>query len=186
VSQSFNFASPSSSKSTSQGRILSIHRLTVAAAYAGQSFVYRTGESSYENDPYAEFVVPPEEGLRQPLEAHLRASGFFRDVVEPDSALQPDTLVEISVVRLYGDFRQRTNPVAELEMRFVFFDAQSRTTGKVILDKDYSEKIRLKNRTAAALMAGWNTGLSQIMKRLAEDLKAHQTRVPVSGSSGTR
>lgn len=173
VSQSFSFASPAASSNAppSGGPILSIRRVSVAARFDNQAFVYRTGELSYERDPYAGFLVPPDESLAEPLRNYFRASGVFDSVTEPGSVIQPNVLAEISVSQLYGDFRDRSHPLAMLEVRFVFIPVRHGAPGKVAFEKSYTKRVPLKARTAAALMAGWNTALQEIARAVIADLK---------------
>jgi ABC-type uncharacterized transport system auxiliary subunit len=163
--QSFIFAPapPSATRATPGGRVLGIRSLQVATPFDGRAFVYRTGEFSYERDPYAEFMVSPEEGFISPICNWWREAGAFNSVVEAGSALKPDTLVEIHVGQLYGDFRSSERPTAVLAMRFVFFDSPKGIPGKVILQQEYSRSIPLNARTAAALIEGWNQALAQIL-----------------------
>ena len=173
-SQLFSFeimphASPSS---PSPAHVLSIRRLRVAAPFEGQSFVYRTGEFSYERDPYAGFLVPPAESLAEPLKTYFGQSGIFGDVVEPGSALEPDIVAEINVVRLNGDFRSRANPASVLQIHFTFVSAANKNSSRILLDKEYSKEVSLQARTAAAVMTGWNKGLTEILDQVCKDLKA--------------
>src|SRR5690348_13807012 len=71
--QFFTFATPQNTASdgSSNSQVLAIRRLSVAPPFASQSFVYRTGEFSYEQDPYAQFLVPPEDDLQEPLRGYL-------------------------------------------------------------------------------------------------------------------
>ena len=162
--QTFLFAPPPSAPKGAPGsRVLGIRALQVAAPFESREFLYRTGDYSYEHDPYAEFMVPPADGLISPVCSWIRAAGVFREVEEPGSALKPDTLVEIHVSELYGDFRPATNATAVLAMRFDFFEAPHGIPGKAILQREYSREIPLKARTAAALVDGWNQGLAQIL-----------------------
>ncbi|PWU19650.1 MAG: hypothetical protein C5B50_05935 [Verrucomicrobia bacterium] len=139
--------------------VLEIKKITVAAPFAGQSFVYRTGDVSFEQDPYAQFLVSPEESLAEPLRECFRKSAKFSAVTEPGSAQRSTLSAELTVNELYGDFRDRAQPAAVLAIRLVLFDSKSRS---VVLEKDYSRRIPLKARTAAAVMAGWNEALEQI------------------------
>ena len=154
------FATP---KAAPGNRVLGIRTLEVAAPFEGRPFVYRTGEFSYDSDPYAEFMVPPAEGLVVPIGSWLREAGGSSGMVGAGSALKPDTLIEIQVVQLYGDFRSSEHPAAVLAMRFVFFDASNGIPGKVILQQEYSRDIPLKAPTATALVEGWNQALAQIL-----------------------
>lgn len=171
VRQSFAFASPAAGSVASppHGPVLAIRRLTVAAPFDGQSFLYRTGEFSYERDPYAEFLDSPEQLLGPPIRAWLRESGKFAAVVEPGSALRPTLLVEVAVSRLYGDFRQGRAPAAVLEMRFLFFAAGRDTVGPLQFQKNYTERLPLRRRTAASLVAGWNEALGRIIEEAARE-----------------
>jgi len=163
--QSFIFAPPSLSTAgvPSGSRVLGIRSLEVAAPFEGRPFVYRTGEFSYDRDPYAGFMVAPAEGLVSPICIGWRQAGGFSAVVEAGSALKPNTLVEIHVGQLYGDFRQSEKATAVLAMRFVFFDAPNGIPGNVILQREYARDIPLKARTAAALIEGWNQALAEIL-----------------------
>jgi cholesterol transport system auxiliary component len=162
-------------------RVLSIRNLQIAAPFEGRSFVYRTGEFSYVRDPYAEFLEPPAEELMAPLRGWLRGNGDFSAVVEAGSALKPDTLVEVSVSQLFGDFRQPEHPAAILTIRFVFFDATNGVPGKVIFQQEYSRSIPLSTPTAATLMDGWERALSEILAQVSSDFRHLETSAPTSG-----
>jgi ABC-type uncharacterized transport system auxiliary subunit len=162
----------------SSGRVLGIRTLQVAAPFEGREFVYRTGEFSYDRDAYAEFMVPPAEGLVFPICRWLRETGAFKAVIEASSALNPDTLVEIHVSQLYGDFRPSESATAVLSIRFVFFDAPNGVPAKVILQREYSRNIPLKARTAAALIEGWNQALAQILDLAALDFGLADANTP--------
>jgi ABC-type uncharacterized transport system auxiliary subunit len=178
--QSFIFAPPSPPAvgGASAGRVLGIRTLQVAALFDGRPFVYRIGEYSYERDPYAEFMEPPAEALVAPIGNWFRATGGFSAVVEPGSALKPNTLVEIQVVQLYGDFRPSQPPAAVLDMRFAFFGVSNGVPGMVVLQREYSRGIPLKARTAAALVAGWNQALAQILDSAMQDFKRPGATTP--------
>ena len=163
--QSFVFSPPlhSASGVVANGRVLGIRSLQVAAPFEGRGFVYRTGPFSYGRDPYAEFMVLPAHGMVCPICSWWRAAGGFKAVVDTGSAFKPDTLVEIQVSQLYGDFRPSEKPAACLTMHFIFFDAPAGVPGKVILEREYSRAIPLPARNAPALIEGWNQALSQIL-----------------------
>jgi hypothetical protein len=171
--QTFTFAAPAidSTNASASGRVLGIRRLQIAPPFDGRSLVYRTGEFSYVRDPYAEFLDLPAEEMTAPVRAWLRGGGGFSVVVERGSALTPDTLVEINVTRLLGDFRRPEHPAAVMAMQFVFFDAPNGVPGKLLLQKEYSRSLALRAPTAAALMAGWNQALADILAEVASDLR---------------
>jgi hypothetical protein len=151
--------------------VLDIRNVQIAAPFEGRSFVYRTGEFSYVRDSYAEFLEPPTEELMAPMRGWLRGNGDFSAVVEAGSALKPDTLVEVSVSQLFGDFRQPERPAAILTMRFVFFDAANGVPEKAIFQQEYSRNIPLSTPTAAGLMEGWERALSEILAQVSSDFR---------------
>ena len=183
--QFFLFAPPpasSAAKAAPGSRVLGIRSLQVASSFEGREFVYRTGAFSYDSDTYAEFMVPPAEGLVSPICAWVREGGMFSAVAEAGSGLKPDTLVEIHVAQHYGEFRSSEQATAVLAMRFVFFDAPRGNPGKVLLQQEYTRAIPLKARTAAALIEGWNLALAQILEAAMLDFGRLDTNPPKQGS----
>jgi cholesterol transport system auxiliary component len=176
--QTFAFGIPAvaATNVVASDHVLGIRNLQIATPFEGRSLVYRTGEFSYVRDPYAEFLEPPAEELMAPVCGWFRGNGDFSAVAEGDSALKPDTLVEVSVNRLFGDFRQPEHPAAILTIRFVFFDAPNGVPGKVILEQECSRNIPLNAPTAAALMEGWNQALAEILAEVSSDLARERER----------
>jgi ABC-type uncharacterized transport system auxiliary subunit len=171
--QTFTFgAPPTTSGSAGAGdRVLGIRSLRIAPPFDGRSLVYRTGEFSYVRDPYAEFLDPPEEEMMAPVRGWLSKAGGFSDVVDAGSALKPNTVVEISVTELYGDFRRSERPCAVATMHLVFFEARNGAPTKPILQQEYSRSIPLTAPSAAALMEGWNQAFGGIFADVASDLR---------------
>jgi len=169
--QTFAFSIPAiaATNVVASDRVLGIRSLQIAAPFDGRSLVYRTGEFSYVRDPYAEFLESPEEELRAPVREWFRDKGDFNAVEEAGSASKPDTLVEISVSQLFGDFRQPEHPAAILTIRFVFFDTVNGIPGKVIFEQEYSQNVPLNAPTAAALMEGWNHAFAEILTEVSSD-----------------
>lgn len=152
-------------------RVVAVRSLRVAAPFDRRSLVYRMDEYSFESDPYAEFFVPASEGLLMPIRGFLRQAGIFEAVVEPGSVLKPNTVAEISVLELYGDFRKRQEAAAILKLRILLFDSPNGIPGKLVLEREYSRRIPLKARTPGALMAGWNEALAQIFAQFDSDVR---------------
>jgi hypothetical protein len=155
---------------------LGIRSLQIAAPFEGGSLVYRTGEFSYERDPYAEFLESPDQELIAPLREGLLKGSGFSAVVDAGSMLKPAILVEISVSQFFGDLRQPEHPAAVMAVQFVFFDATNGLPGKIIFLKEYSCNIPLDEPTAAGLMAGWNEALTEILAEVSSDPPTHRNR----------
>ncbi len=182
VKQSFAFPVPAlaTNRPASEGRVLEIRQVRIAAPFDTQTFTYRTGPFAYEKDPYAEFLVPPAEGLTPTLRGYLGNSGLFREVAGRDSDLKADTIADVYVSDLYGDFRNKSAPAAVLSISFVFVDSKQEVPGTVLFQKQYEERVPFHPRTAAALMAGWNTALQRLTAALDKDLKTAINNQPVA------
>jgi cholesterol transport system auxiliary component len=169
--QTFVFGSPDvvATNPVVGNRVLAIRKLEVATPFAGRLLVYRTSEFNYVNDPYAAFLAAPEEELMAPVRAGLCREGGFSTVVGTGSALRANTLVEINVSQLYGDFRDPANAKAVLTMQFLFFKATKGVATKPLFQKEYSRSIALDQPSAAALMKGWNQGLNEILAEVLTD-----------------
>lgn len=171
----FDAATGPSVDNATGDRVLGIRKLQIAAPFEGRSLVYRTGESSYVRDPYAEFLDWPADEMIISVRKRLRSSGVFGSVVEAGSALKPNTLVEINVSQLYGDFRQKDHPQAVLTMRFIFLSAPNGVADKVLFQKEYSRRLPLKAPAADALINGWNQALAEILREVALDFRRSET-----------
>ena len=177
--QTFAFTAPEMAPTNAEtSRVLGIRNLQIAAPFEGRSLVYRTGDNAYVRDPYAEFLDIPAESLLVTIREWMRGTASFAAVIQPGSSLKPDTLAEIEVTRLYGDFRQPHRPVAVLTMRFRLFDAPKALPGKVLLEREYARSIPLKSATPAALMDGWNQALAQILTQVISDFRNSESEEP--------
>lgn len=172
VKQSFAFAAPQEMPSIpAHGDLAVLRRVTVAAPFDTQSLTYRTGEFSYERDPYAEFLVPPGQALAAPIRDYLCATGLFSAVNEPGGIQKPGKILEVSVEELYGDFRKQAAPAAVLALRLTCLNSESGTPPRLLLEKAYSERVPLHSRTAAGVVVGLNEALKRAMSQAGTDLK---------------
>jgi ABC-type uncharacterized transport system auxiliary subunit len=169
--ESFALTLPASDETgpAAHTNILSLRRVTVSPLFEDQPLVYRTGENSYEQDPYAEFLVPPNRMLDECLLNSLRNGHAFSAVRDPGGSLKPACTMEVSVNQLYGDFRQPGKPFAVLQMHFILYGNEDRE--RVLWQRDFSKRVPLAQRTPSALLAGWNTALQQIMEEVNLELK---------------
>jgi hypothetical protein len=78
--------------------------------------------------------------------------------------------MEVHVFTFCGDFTDKNHPAAVITMRVRVFNTGEDKSGHPVLAKDYSSRIPLKEKTAAAVMAGWDTGLNEIMASIISDM----------------
>jgi cholesterol transport system auxiliary component len=153
--------------------IVSLNRVSISPVFQSRSFTYRTGENSFEQDPYAGFVIPPERALAQSIRAWMSAGGAFGRVVEPGSGLRPDLIAEVSINELYGDFRKASQPVGRMELHFICYEIEDGSPGRVVLDKVSARETPLTKNTADALMAAWDNDLREIMGEIMAQKRAN-------------
>jgi len=156
---------------SAQGTV-SIRPCEVSPLFSSRSFVYRTGPDAYETDPYAGFLVSPDTALSIPIRGYLRGSGLFSDVVDPGSAVRADYMLEVHVSELYGDLRETGQAASVLSMRLILLNGGTNTPPKVVFAKNYSRRTPIDQNSAAAVVAGWNRSLGDIMAEAVTDLSA--------------
>jgi ABC-type uncharacterized transport system auxiliary subunit len=154
---------------TTQTNLVSLNLVSVSPLFQSRYFTYRTSDTSYEQDPYAAFLVPPERALAEPIRQWIRTSGVFGRLVEPGSGLSPSLTIEVSVSQLYGDFRKSSHPVATIEMRWLIYDVSGSSSNRIVLDKVYTCETPLTERSPAAIMAAWDTDLHEILEQITSD-----------------
>jgi len=149
-----------------QTNMVALSRVSISPLFQSRSFTYRKAENTYEQDPYAGFLVPPERALAEPIRAWMRASGVFGRVVEPGSGLRPTLVAEVSVNQLYGDLRQASRPVGTMEIHFICYEVKDGDPGRIVLDRICAHETPLARKTPDALMAAWDADLREIMEEI--------------------
>ena len=171
--QTFAFSMPAlpAINVVANNRVLEIRALQIRPPFDGRSLIYRTGEFSYQRDPYAQFLGLPAEELVGQVGETLRRDGDFGGVVQPGSAVRPDTLVEITISLMYADIRKPRSPYAVLAMQVTFIGATNGLGGKVILDRYYSRQIPIGSTSPDAVIKGLNQALVGILAEAASDFR---------------
>lgn len=173
VRQSFSIDPPTGpvgARPAAQARVVSLGPVEVAPLYQGASFVYRVGEYGVERDPYAGFAASPGQMLTSAIAGYLADSGLVKDVVAPGGA-PSDASIQVYASDLYGDLRSPAEAFGVLTLRFRVRETASPSGGPEVLDRSYTQRIRLPERTPAALASAWNQALAAIMKAFLADLK---------------
>jgi cholesterol transport system auxiliary component len=173
--RAFAFSWPADPPATNpRTNIVALNRVSISPLFQSRSFTYRTADNTYEQDPYAGFLIPPERALAEPIRAWIRGSGVFGRLVEPGSGLTPTLVAEVSVNELYADFRKPSRPVGTMEIHFLFYEVTDGTPGRVVLDKVCAHETPLTRKTPDALMAAWDADLREIIEEInSEYAKAY-------------
>jgi cholesterol transport system auxiliary component len=162
---------PETSDPPAGAPVLGVSRFRTSPLLAGTSFVYRTGDQTFESDFYNVFWTPPAAMVANETGRWLRASGIFGEVVDPTSLTPRAYALEGAIAELYGDYRTPGQPAAVMGLRFALMDVQGKEP-KVLFHKDYSVSHPIAAGTPSALAAGWNEELAEILAALESDLRA--------------
>lgn len=146
-------------------KILEIYYPEIAAPFAGMSFVYRMQALKFTTDYYNIFFISPAEQIYQNELKYLRATNIFKLVSANVAPLLPDYILKAYVSELYADYRNAASPKAVITIQFVLLDV-ALSPPKIIMQKTFSRKQILQQKSSAALMAAWNDELGSILRQL--------------------
>lgn len=147
-------------------RITELSRVSISPVFQSRSFTYRTGEDSFEQDPYAGFLISPERALAESIRAWMRSGGVFGRVLDPGSGITPNLIVEVSITDLYGDFRKPLQPVGNMALHMICYQVQNGTPQQVVFDRFCSHETPFVGKTPGALMGAWDADLREIMNQI--------------------
>jgi ABC-type uncharacterized transport system auxiliary subunit len=162
-----NLPKPLAAKS---GKILEIYYPEIAAPFAGMSFVYRTQTLKYTTDYYNIFFVSSAEQIYQNELKYLRATNIFKLVSVDAAPLLSGYILKTYVSELYADYRDTASPKAVMTIQFVLLDA-TLSPPKIIMQKTFSRKNILQQKSSEALTTAWNDELGSILRQLVSAVR---------------
>jgi ABC-type uncharacterized transport system auxiliary subunit len=176
-------ASPPAGAASRTGGTLQVRRIVVGAAFESPSFVYRTGEATYDADYYHAFFVSPDAMFTDQVTRWLDAAQIFDRVGATGSQLRGEYLLEGSVRTLYGDYRSGIGPEAVLEIQLLLLrDAPDGMT--TLHEGTYEARERLRGDGPEALVAAWSLGLASILERAEVDFAGALDRARTESGIG--
>ncbi len=149
---------------------LQVWRFTIDSSFGSRGLIYRTDEFSYEQDFYNEFIVSPASMITDKIRTWLSLSPCCQDVLNPGTIIDPSYILEGNVTALYGDYRDKTAPVAVMEIRISLLQAKQDTDPAIIFSKTYRSSIALQNSGPEGLVAALDKCLVEILTNLEKDL----------------
>jgi cholesterol transport system auxiliary component len=161
-----------------RGETLRVGKVRVAAAYGGETLVYRLDDVRYEADPYHAFIADSGSMFAGRIAQWLDRAGLFTSVTQPETIRPARYLLEATVVELYGDFRPGRNPAAVMAVQFALLD-QSTPRLTVVHECTMASRIDLAQASPDELVRGYGKALADILSRLVVELSAEPA--PVHG-----
>ncbi len=150
--------------------ILEIKPLGMSPTFAPKQLAYRKGEFRYESDFYNQFVTDARLQITEQTRRWISDSKFFSSVALSGSALGATHLLEGDIVSLYGDFRDKSNSNAVMQIEFFLLDVKS-TSASVVFSKLYKATASVGQPKVENLMQAYNQCLQQILMDFEADLQ---------------
>ena len=150
--------------------VLEVRRFTIDSAFAGRGLVYRTGQFEYESDFYSEFLVSPAAMITERTRNWLSGSGLFKRVLDIASQIDPTHTLEANITALYGDLRDKTSPVARMEVRFFLLKAQAGEEPIPVFGQTYESSVGIESEGPEGLLDALDRCLIDILSDLERDL----------------
>jgi uncharacterized lipoprotein YmbA len=149
---------------------LRVGNVRVAAAFSGNSLVFRASDVRYVSDPYHAFIADPASMLGDRMADWLEQAGPFASVVPPDGVRSTRYVLQASVTELYGDFRPGRKPAAVMTVQFALLDTDS-PRAKTVLARTLSRRIDLPEASFDALVRGYGAALAEILAELVAAMR---------------
>lgn len=143
--------------------VLLVRPFRVAAAYDSQSLVIRVGPSEFVRDPQHSFLVAPGVMITDVVVEWLRGQGRYQVVSTGGSQVSPTEVLEGEITELHGDYRDREEPKAVLEIRLRRMTAVGRGGWQLVGERRFRVEERMARAEATELVAGWNRALGKVL-----------------------
>lgn len=146
--------------------ILRVMPVAIEPQYAGKSFVYRTSDLQYIDDPYQQFLVAPNLQITDVISANLSHS-VNALVVGGDSLLLANYALQLKVTALYADYQNKAQPMAVTSIQAELYEIKNGITNLVSSDTfEQTQKILPNN--PKDLIKAYDKNLKKISKNLAD------------------
>ncbi|KPA13651.1 hypothetical protein MHK_006125 [Candidatus Magnetomorum sp. HK-1] len=142
--------------------VLRIAKLRMSPAYTGKGFIYKKNETTYDTDFYNEFLVSPDDMLAEIIRKWFGLTGMFARVTCSSGHYKEKYILEGAVTALHGDYSDRKNPRAVLDIQF-FLIEDNGLSYSLILQKNYSKALVIDKHKTHSLVKGWSSALTEIL-----------------------
>jgi uncharacterized lipoprotein YmbA len=150
---------------------LRVGKVRVAAAFGGETLVYRLDDVRYEADPYHAFIADSGSMFASRIAERLGNTGLFKSATQPETVRPARYVLEATVVELYGDFRPGRRAAAVVAVQFALLD-QSTPRLSVVHECTIASRIDLAQASPDELVRGYGKALADILSRLVVELGA--------------
>ena len=145
--------------------------IEVSAPFSERSLVYRLDQERYESDFYNEYFVAPRAMISAQLVEWLTVRRVFATTLPPSSSLDAPYSLEGQVTAMYGDLRNKAETEAVFSIQ-IFVTETINPDRRIVLQRNYSHRVRVPDRSAEAITKGLSQVLQQSFVELETDLRA--------------
>jgi uncharacterized lipoprotein YmbA len=156
-----------------RGETLHVGKVRIAAAYDGETLVYRLDDVRYETDPYHAFIADSGSMFASRIAEWLGHTGLFKSVTQPETMRPAQYMLEATVVELYGDFRPGAGPAAVMAVQFALLD-QSTPRLTVVHECTIASRIDLAQASPDELVREYGKALADILSRLVVEFRVER------------
>jgi cholesterol transport system auxiliary component len=153
----------------SKDGILTVRPFSLSPGYHPKELTYRTGDFQYESDYYNRFITDAGRQIAEQTRRWLSDSGLFAHVVPPGSTMSATHLLEGNITRLYGDFRDKNNAQAVVEITFYLLDIKNRNP-EILFHETMNITTAVSENKVELLIEAYNAGLTKILTQLERKL----------------
>ena len=154
---------------------LRMGNVRVAAAFSGNSLIYRMDDVNYVSNPNQAFIADPADMLGNEMATWLDRSRVFKSVTQPGSTQSAQYVLEATVIELYGDFRPGNPPAAVANVQFVLLDYTG-TRPRIAYEGTIERREPLERASPDILVRGYGTAVSGILSQFVSELGARKIR----------
>ncbi|MDV5168526.1 hypothetical protein [Photobacterium rosenbergii] len=162
-------ASPPMVASARIGETLRIDHVRSVPPFNDTQMIYRLNEVRFEKDYYNRFISDPESILSNQLASWLQQSGLYDIIVLPSVHTPSNQVLQVTITKLFGDFRPGQQPTAVMEIQFFLVDNTDYRPG-VVFSKTYTSRIPIENKSPLLLAEGYGVAMTRIFEQLTSEL----------------
>lgn len=155
---------------------LKVGSVSTTPPFDGKSLVYRLGDQRYEKDFYNIYSALPNDMISNATRQWMNNAQVFAMTVGQNNSFFPFYTLQVSVEDFYGDYRER--PEAVVTMEFFLTVTSATKNNPIIGSNRYTKRIALRDNSPAALVAGQQEALAQILKQYEVELYKYAGNLP--------
>ena len=144
--------------------VLKVHRIRVSPLYDRKNFVFRTSDTTYQEDFYREFYALPGVLIRLATIDWFEESPLFERVLTDTGSTGANWLIEGEANRLFIDLRGPEGPRVDLQITLSLIDADDPRL-RSALEGTYEEHCRLADSSSEAMAVAWSSCLASVLSQ---------------------